>query len=1369
MLPATNRMHTTSGTPATGTYAMYFNNHAFEKLPQVKVTVQGKEIVFLADSGATHSVIQHSLMTDVKLSGRSIYSVGASGQPIKEKFSVPLSTSLDSVSGFKHSFLISQHCPINLLGRDLLLRMNLSLVPGPNGLEVMQADTGATYTMLGFQGNGPLWAYQWLLMGTTGVELLQTATDAVLPTAIPMRPGELHCTACVSSEMISFYQDEFLLTPADPIKLEKMFWSGERSAFSVILTDKQQAFFNVPGSVPHVSLTRGPGDEWKDLGPFVKSCQEAPDWQPSAAASQVLYSPSLHAYSLCIDTMTDAERVLHVANPRKSVTALSTSLPPELEDVPKTLWADGPYDVGLIRGVEPVSITPKSEYRPCQQQYPLRQEAVDGITPVFNSLLKKGVIIPCDDSPVRTPMLPVKKPRPLPVKDDWRFVQDLRAVNNAVQQRTPNVPNPHTILSQVPPGTTHYSVVDLSNAFFSVPVHKDSQFWFAFQFQGRGYTFTRLPQGYCESPTIYNAALARSLETLTLTSGTALLQYVDDLLIAAPSEEQCKADTAALLHHLAKEGHKASLKKLQFCQTTVTFLGHVLSASSKAIASSRSEAAAQIPKPVTKKQMLSFLGLVGYCRAFIPNYSGREKPLRDIVPGTGPMSTQLMWTPEAHDAFDDLKMALQSAPALGIPDPQRPFTQTVDERNGCMSSVLLQDHGGQQRPVAYFSSRLDAVAAGLPRCLRAVAAAERALCASRDIVGYAPLTLLVPHAVTLILNEQRTSHLSAARYLRYHTCLLEMPNVTVKRCTTLNPASLLPSPEDGEPHDCLAELEISCSPRPDLSDQPLTNPDFVLYSDGSSSRDAKGTNRVGYAVVSDSSVLTSGSLPCHMSAQAAELVALTEACKLARDKSVTIYTDSRYAFGVVHDFGALWRHRKFLKSDGKPVLNHVLIAKLLDAILLPSQIAVCKCAAHTKATDPVAKGNASADAAAKAAAVASPTTTLAVSLPADSPPASLSEMQAFASANERTTWKNCGATYRDGVWVGPSNKPCLPKHFFPAFCKLTHGLDHVSKGGMLGLISQSWFTKGFSAAAAKHCSSCLICARCNIGRATQVSNQAAHPPPTKPFEHLMMDFIELTPAGGKKYCLVMVDMWSKWVEAFPCPSQSANDVAKALLTEILPRWGIPVKISSDNGTHFVNQALKQIGELFNMDMRQHCAYHPASGGAVERENGTIKAKLLKCCEETGLPWPKALPIVLMYMRMRRRARANLSPFEILFAAPPNVGTGPPGSLPSTTLCEDAMLTYCCKLSSQLSDIRTQVKEALPTPAAEPLHRLEPGDFVLIKDFRRKHWRSNRWQGPFQVLLTTHTAVKVAERATWVHASHCKRVSSALDTNEGAPE
>ncbi len=146
----------------------------------------------------------------------------------------------------------------------------------------------------------------------------------------------------------------------------------------------------------------------------------------------------------------------------------------------------------------------------------------------------------------------------------------------------------------------------------------------------------------------------------------------------------------------------------------------------------------------------------------------------------------------------------------------------------------------------------------------------------------------------------------------------------------------------------------------------------------------------------------------------------------------------------------------------------------------------------------------------------------------------------------------------------------------------------------------------------------------------------------------------------------------------------------------------------------------------------------------------------------GLTWLKALPIVLMYMRMRKRVKTNLSPFEILFGRPPFMGMeGGKQRLPSTDVCENDMLNYCKEMSCLLSNISVQVKAAQGKVAEKFLHEVRPGDFVVIRDHRRKSWKSKRWLGPFQVLLVTHTAVKVAERALWVHvkplqegAAHC---------------
>lgn len=123
-------------------------------------------------------------------------------------------------------------------------------------------------------------------------------------------------------------------------------------------------------------------------------------------------------------------------------------------------------------------------------------------------------------------------------------------------------------------------------------------------------------------------------------------------------------------------------------------------------------------------------------------------------------------------------------------------------------------------------------------------------------------------------------------------------------------------------------------------------------------------------------------------------------------------------------------------------------------------------------------------------------------------------------------------------------------------------------------------------------------------------------------------------------------MWSKLVEAFPTSKQTTGTVAKALFHEIIPQWGIPTRISVHNVTHFANDLLKQLSTYLEFDLGKHCAWHPASGGAVRNREWHPKYKLAICCAETGLSWIKALPTVPMYMRMRKRMRTNLSPYEV---------------------------------------------------------------------------------------------------------------------------
>ncbi|XP_053568170.1 ribonuclease H-like [Bombina bombina] len=115
-------------------------------------------------------------------------------------------------------------------------------------------------------------------------------------------------------------------------------------------------------------------------------------------------------------------------------------------------------------------------------------------------------------------------------------------------------------------------------------------------------------------------------------------------------------------------------------------------------------------------------------------------------------------------------------------------------------------------------------------------------------------------------------------------------------------------------------------------------------------------------------VITAGSLP-FVSAQASELEALAQAFRGFAMKDVTIYTDSRYAFGVVHDFGVIWQNRGFVAADGKSISHSTLVQELLDAIKLPHKLAIVKCKGHSTDSTDIRFCNDFADTIAKEAAL----------------------------------------------------------------------------------------------------------------------------------------------------------------------------------------------------------------------------------------------------------------------------------------------------------------------------------------------------------------------------------------------------------------
>ena len=161
-------------------------------------------------------------------------------------------------------------------------------------------------------------------------------------------------------------------------------------------------------------------------------------------------------------------------------------------------------------------------------------------------------------------------------------------------------------------------------------------------------------------------------------------------------------------------------------------------------------------------------------------------------------------------------------------------------------------------------------------------------------------------------------------------------------------AALLPTPKGSLPfHSCPETLDHWTKPQEGLLEDPLTNPEEIWYTDGSSFvLDRK--RRAGYAVVSNFETTEAKPLPPGTSAQLAELIALTRALELGKGKRIATYMDSKYAFLMLHAHAAIWKERGHLTTRGSPIKYSDQILRLLEAVHLPIEVSVSYCKGHQK-------------------------------------------------------------------------------------------------------------------------------------------------------------------------------------------------------------------------------------------------------------------------------------------------------------------------------------------------------------------------------------------------------------------------------------
>ena len=121
-----------------------------------------------------------------------------------------------------------------------------------------------------------------------------------------------------------------------------------------------------------------------------------------------------------------------------------------------------------------------------------------------------------------------------------------------------------------------------------------------------------MPQGFHDSPHLFGQSLSWDLQNFN-SSEAVMLQYVDDILLCAETEEACLRASEDFLNFLAGCGYKVSREKAQLCQQSVSYLGLIISKGTRAIGSKKNKPVLNHPLPMTLRQLKRFLEIIGYC------------------------------------------------------------------------------------------------------------------------------------------------------------------------------------------------------------------------------------------------------------------------------------------------------------------------------------------------------------------------------------------------------------------------------------------------------------------------------------------------------------------------------------------------------------------------------------------------------------------------------------------------------------------------------------------------------------------------------------------------------------------------------------
>lgn len=953
----------------------------------------------------------------------------------------------------------------------------------------------------------------------------------------------------------------------------------------------------------------------------------------------------------------------------------------------------------------------------------------------IGELLENDVIKP-STSPYNSPLWIVPKKPDAKGNKRWRLVIDYRMLNEKTIKDSYPLPNITEILDQLG-SAKYFSTFDLASGFHQIGMDKEDAPKTAFSTPFGHYEFKRMPFGLKNAPSTFQRLMN---SVLTGLQGNELFVYLDDIVIYSSSLREHLIKYQKLCARLRDANLKLQPEKCNLLRKEVVYLGHIISADGVKPDPGKIEAVKNFPTPKNAKNIKQFLGLAGYYRRFIPNFSGTSKPLTNLLRKDVPFK----WEDAQSKAFKTLANLLCEQPLLQFPDFTRPFLVTTDASNYAIGGILSQGEIGKDLPIAYTSRILNQAEQNYSTIEKELLAIIYAVNYFRPYLYGHKFSLITDHRPLVWLNSVKDP---TSRLIRWRLKLAEYEYDIVYKAGKRNVNA-----------DALSRNPIGANKQ-------------ILPIAGTSS--------------SDDEIFSSLAKRRRTQELPKSEIALETETPNVNINEQTNDTDetnddepdySRYESNVIEIKDRITMHKGhiafFVTKTGTPIDKGA--KELADNNKLPS------------ITD-VTLGRVKISKRDNRYLIALPVqerTSVSIQLEIlDEVLHSL--LDAAIELNLKTiaisrdniadiSWINIKRKI-SSIFAGHETKIIILKHEITIpreieRIQIIHDNHATPVGGHKGVnktywrIKQRYYWPSIKTDVQHFIQNCRSCQTKKLVRQKTKQPMTLTDTPGRAFDKVSMDIVGPMPTSklGNNYILTMQDLLTKYSIAVPLQQASSVEVADAFIKNLICKYGSPKGILTDQGTAFLSELMKAVAKKFKIETYQTTAYRPQSNGSIERSHHVL-AEFLKHFIKDNSEWDDWVDIAMFSYNTSIHEGTQYTPHELIFgqlAKTPNDST-------RNDLKDETYASYLGELTEQLQKSQEAAKENLERAKIkskgyydkkQKVVSFSTGDSVYLLKGKIKGKLDSQYEGPYkivQILNNNNVKIETPKGLSVVHTDRLK--------------